>query len=232
LLVLLATGLCTGTTCTFTLHGDDDGIGGSASTGNYVPLDQADATITIAESSDSDQADVTARITQRFGFTVRLQEGQDIAVNGQSLTGPDYEGYYRATVPAASQYIVTVTEPQRGVLNTTIASAGSLEITSPAALAGASLSGFTITWSGANPGLNVLITLTQTLFGDEIEAQFGPFADTGSHTLDYEDLGDFRQGAALLITVTRLREQQTINGFRSGTLTAECSDTVAVTPTP
>ena len=225
LLVLIA-GICTGATCSFQL---DDGLFGGSS--SYVPLDDADATIVISELTGLDEADVEARITSRFGLTVEFEREQAVAVNSQDLSGPD-DGYYLGTVATTANYTVTVTEPTRGVEETTIASSAGAEITSPASGAAASLSGFTLTWSNADPNLTVEITLRQTIFGDEITEQFGPFTDTGSQSFDDGDLKEFRQGADLLITLTRINERSTIDGFKTGTLMVRHYQTIAVTPDP
>ncbi|MFH1748636.1 MAG: hypothetical protein ABIG44_16495 [Planctomycetota bacterium] len=225
--ICLTIGLCAGATCTITFPGD-----GNGGPGSYVPLDQADAIITITQTAAGAQAEVAARITDAFGFTVLLQDGQAVEVNTQALTGPGGDGYYRQTVPVANNYTITVNEPTRGVQDTTIASAAGFEIASPAAGATASLSGFTVTWSHADANLTVEVSLTQTLFGEVQTNDLGPFADTGTLTLTDDDLIDFAQGADLHITVTRSIEQTGIAGFNSGTIIVQHAETIAVVPGP
>lgn len=229
-LIGLVAGLCAGMTCT--IQFPDDGGGGGGGSGLYVPLDQADAVITISQSGDNAQADAAARITNGLGLTALLQDGQSVAVNSQTLTGPGGDGHYRRAIPVADTYTITVNEPTRGVLDTTIVSPGGFAITSPAADGPASLSGFTVTWSNPDASFTVLILLTQTLFGEEQTREFGPFADTGSQSFDDDDLMEFAQGADLLITVTRVNEQPDIDGFSSGTLIVRHSETVSTTPGP
>ena len=228
-LLMLCLGLCTGLDCTINISGD--GLGGFG-TDSYVALDEAHAVITINQSNDATEAKVGARITNQYGFTVQLEEGQDVSINGQSLSGPDTDGYYRGNIPVANEYTVTVTEPERGVLETTITSPGGFQITSPTAGGDASLSGFTVSWPNADANLNVTIALRQTLFGQTTTEEFGPQADSGSYTFNHEDLIDFRQGADLLIAVVRTKEQQSIAGFSTGTLSLKHAATATSTPTP
>ncbi len=229
-LICLAAGLCTGVTCT--IRFPDDGNGGGGGLGLSTPLDQADAVIAINQSGDNTQAEAAARITDGLGLTVQMQDGQSVAVNSQELTGPGSDGLYRQTIPVAGNYTVTVTEPTRGVQDTTIASPAGFVITSPTDAGTASLSGFTLTWSDPDARFTVVIELAQTLFDVEETAEFGPFADTGSQSFDDDDLLDFAQGADLLITVTRINEQSSIAGFNSGMLTIRHSETVSATPGP
>ena len=225
-LLILVVGICSGATCTLQL--DDDLFGDTSS---YVALDKATATIIISELEGLDEAEVQARVTSQLGLTVQFQRDQAVSVNSQDLTGPD-AGYYLGSVTAADTYTVTVSEPTRGVEETTIASSTGSQITSPTTGGDASLSGFTATWSNADPNLTVEITLRQTIFGDEISEQFGPFTDTGSQSFDDDDLKEFRQGADLLITLTRISGRSTINGFKTGTLTVRHYQTITVTPAP
>ena len=132
----------------------------------------------------------------------------------------------------ASEYAVTVHEPSRGVETTTIAAPGSFDATSPANGGSASLSGFTLTWSNADPNQKIRITLTQTLFGEERSEAFGAVMDTGTMAFSAEDLAEFQQGANLAIALTRINERTVINGFNTGKLTVERSKTLLVTPGP
>ena len=229
LLLVVAAGVCAGATCTIRFPGVDGNPGGSST---YVPLDQADAVITLLQSADGAEADVTAALTRLFGQALELENGQAVSVNGETLTGPASDGTYRGSVDLADEYVVSVNEPTRGVEETTIGSPGGFDITAPAAGADASLSGFALRWSNADASFDVLITLTQTLFGSEVTQDFGPFTDTGTQSLDAQDLIDFRQGADLLITVTRVNERESIAGFSSGVLTVEHAVAVSVVPAP
>ena len=226
----LAAGLGGGATCTIRLPDPND-PGGGGSTGSYVPLDQADAVVTIRQEDDQTEADVLACFTDNYGRTITLQNGQSVAVNARTLTGP-IGGYYARTVTAADSYTVTVNEPTRGVLDTAIASPGGFTITAPAAGEIVSLQGFTVSWSSPDPELDVGVTLSQTLLGQEQTEEFGPFADSGVCTFDDDDLISFGQGVNLNITVTRIREQLSIDGFNSGELSVEHARTVTATPGP
>ena len=204
----------------------------SGTIATYVPLDEANATVAISQTAGQAEATVAATIVSRYGLTIQLQEGQAVLVNGQALTGPDLFGMYVQTIASADEYTVRVNEPTRGVEDTTIAAPAAFEITSPAAGAVVSLSGFTVSWSNADPNLQVEITLTQTLFSQRTRG-FGPYADTGSKTFTVEELAnDFRQGADLFITVTKVNERAGINGFQSGTLSVDLSRTVSASPGP
>jgi len=224
LLVLVSLPLCVGSSCDVSCSGmpllpDDN-----------VELDLADCTLRITQGVGATEATVTATITDGNGRPVELAGGQTVSVNGQTLSGAGTDGIYTASVAVANEYAVTVNEPTRGVETTTIAPPADFDITSPADEGSASLSGFTLTWSNADAGLQVTITLTQTLFGEEEQETFGPLTDTGSLVLDAGNLADFRQGANLLITVTKINERSTISGFNTGELLAERSETSLVSP--
>lgn len=225
LLGVVAAAFCTGGSCTIVMNPDKPG----GVTG-YVPLDEANLDLRIEQSGGNAQA--TAQIRDALQRVVRLQQGQDVAVNGRSLSGPDQQGSYQAEFAAAGEYTVTVSEPTRGVSNTTLQPPPDSSILQPAPGGTASLSGFTVGWTNSDPALAVEITLTQVLFGAEQTETFGPFTDTGTQALSAPQLADFRQGAPLVITVTRIIERQAIGGFNSAAVRIEASDTVSVTPTP
>ena len=193
-----------------------------------VPLDEANATIRITQDDEDTEASVAATIKSGSGASLTLAGGQSVSVNGQGLTGAS--GQYSRIVTVAETYTITVNEPTRGVEDTEIALPGAFAITSHAAEATASLSGFTLSWSNTDANLTVKIDLTQTIVGSQKTQSFGPFQDTGTQTFDPDDLRDFGQGANLLITVTKINERRGINGFNTGTLTTELSTTVSVVP--
>jgi hypothetical protein len=226
LLALLATGFCTGGSCTINIDhpGDPGAVAG------YVPLDEAFLDLRINASGGT--AEATAVITDLLHRIVRLRQGQEVAINGRSLIGPDVAGVYRATLSAAGEYTVTVREPTRGVSNTLLQPPPGFSIVQPPAGGTASLSGFTVAWTNSDPALDVEIRLTQVLFGAERTVTFGPFTDTGTQALSASQLADFRQGAPLLVTVIRILESPAVEGFRSAVASVEISETVSVTPTP
>ena len=110
-------------------------------------LDRADCTMKISQTSTDSQATVIATITDGDGNYVELSDDQAVAVNQRNLSGPGSNGQYTKTVPVSDNYTVTVTEPSRGVENTTIDAPADFEITSPTDGQGVSLSGFTLNWS-------------------------------------------------------------------------------------
>jgi hypothetical protein len=197
-----------------------------------APLDQCDATFTLSTPAPDASTTVTARITTgAAAHTVVLRDGQAVYVGTQALAGPTL-GEYRATVAPAGSYVIDAYEPSRGSSQTTVLAPAAFDITAPAAGAPASLSGFTLTWTAADPTQTVRVVLTQTLFGDEVDASFGPFADTGSLTFTPDQLRDFRQGAPLSIRLTKTTATQPVGGFRNGTATVTLSRTVLVNPAP
>ncbi len=225
-LAVLAFGFCTGGTCTITLPDGNNG----GNNGSYVPLNQADAIITITELGGEGQATVTARLTDRLDRAVVLQTGQAVSVNGTDLAASGTSGTYLRTIPASAFYTVTVTEPTRGVADTTVASPTGFAITEPTAGGNASLSGFTVAWSNPDVRFTVVVTLAQAAFSHPAH-DFGPFADTGSHAFTAQDLADYRQGAQLQLTVTRINESQGIEGFGNADLFVEHAENIATVPT-
>jgi hypothetical protein len=224
---------CTGVTCRISVP-DGDGNGDGTPPGfTQAPLDQTDATITIRQSVGASTASVAATITASDGRNVILDDDQSVSINGVELSGPDSEGEYTATVDAASEYVIGVVEPTRGVEQTTVDAPAEFQITSPAEGGGASLSGFTLRWSRANNRLQVRIKLSQTLFGTTSTSNFGPFIDTGSHRFDNEDLEPtFKQGADLVITVTKINTVTRIDGFSSASVSTRVSTTGTASPRP
>ncbi|MBN2445992.1 MAG: hypothetical protein JXO22_04670 [Phycisphaerae bacterium] len=220
LLVTTSVVLCLGLGCSISI--DTPGSG--------TPLDETHLDMTIAGSVSTGQAEVDAKITA--GWTIELDEGQAIYINGQVLTGPNSSNEYVATVTNATEYTIEVIDPTVGADVTTIAAPATFDITAPAAGAAASLSGFTVTWSDPDPAQDVLVTVSQSIFGVQRDREFGPFADTGSLTLSADNLRSFGQGAQLLISVTKIRERTGINGFQSADVSVELTRTVLVTPGP
>lgn len=219
----LAIGLCAGASCTITFPGDDTG---------RTYLDQTDAEIEITQVVGAAQAEVSATITDSLGRAIDFDSGQAVEINGVELDGPSASGQFTAEVDAADEYVVRVDEPTRGVENTTVVAPGEFAITSPAAGGGASLSGFTLTWSPADERYQVQMKFSQTIFGAREEAEFGPFTDTGSRTFNADDLQGFRQGANLTISVTRIHTVANVAGFKTGTASAGVTATVIATPEP
>jgi hypothetical protein len=233
-LLCLSAALCTGVTCSISIDdsGDGSGSGGGADVGGlHTPLDQADATITIRETAGQRQADVRARITSLLGLTLDLTDGQSVSVNSEALTGPT-SGFYRRSIPVASAYTVTVEEPSRGVVDSTLASPGNFTISSPAERSTVSLAGFALTWSNPDPTFEVEIELSQTIFDRQNTQDFGPLTDEGAVSFSDQGLRDFRQGADLLITITRTNRLDDVAGFRNGTLRIRSTQTLTVTPGP
>lgn len=225
LLLVISLSLCCGASCDMSCSGLP-GFSGVT----HVELDRATCTMDIVQTVGSTEATATATITHGINY-VELAEDQDVLINGQSFVGPSRDGTYTGTLPAADHYTVTVVEPTRGVQTTSVEPPADFDMTSPTDGGTVSLSGFTLTWSGADANLKVTVLLKQTLFGLK-RATFGPHDDTGSLLLTAEDLADFQQGANIVITVTKIRERSLINGFNRGQLSAEVSQTIHVSPQP
>ncbi len=196
--------------------------------GVRAALDDTDATITIVQESGSSNATVSAAITDSRGRGVDLSDDQDVEVNGRSLQGEG--GDYERTVTAANEYTITVREPTRGVEQSTVTGPVAFAVISPASGESASLSGFTLTWSQRNANLQVRVRISQTIFNENRVENFGPFADTGELVLTLADLSDFRQGADLLIEVTKESRDATVDGFDSAEVTVMRSATRTVSP--
>jgi hypothetical protein len=220
---LLAAGFCTGGACMISISPDGDSAG--------VPLDQATATFLI-RPTDAGQAGVVASIKTRFGQTLVLSQDQSVSVNGVALTGPGEGGLYSATLPLAAAYTITVSEPTRGVQDTVVAAPAEFSISEPADGAAASLSGFALAWTAADPNQKATIALRQTLFEIDRTRELGPFPDNGSANLSAEDLQIFQQGALITVTLTKLSQRTSIDGFSSAKATVELSTSISVNPSP
>jgi len=219
---------CLGVTCRI-----DWTDGGSVWPPAYVPLDEAEADIVISQSVGDATADVIATIVDEDGRPVTLDEDQQVTVNDEPLTGPRANGRFTATVAADDQYVVTVREPTRGVARTTIERPVNFEITSPVEGGGASLSGFSLRWSGADDSLQVEIEISQTIMGVTTTRSYGPYVDTGSRSFSAADLAPyFVQGRNLEITVTKIKRVNNMAGFGAGTLTAKVSAVRVASPRP
>jgi hypothetical protein len=194
------------------------------------PLDRASGSIEIRQSAGM-EALVVASVSDA-GCPLMLEEGQGISVNGHMLSGPSPSQTYVAAVPASDSFTIRINEPTRGVSETVI-DMPFFDIQTPAPGQVVSITSLTIAWTNSDPELGVRVTLRQVLQNLETTRSFGPYTDTGSLTLTPADFSTaFRQGADLSITVTRINTRPAINGLRSGTVTAELSRTVTVTPAP
>ncbi len=201
---------------------------------NNVPLDQANAAIVISQTISGTGAAVTAALTTNLGIPLVLKSDQSITVNSQPLVPATPEGAYAQTIATAAEYIIAVNEPTRGIVGAGVLPPPTFDFTSPTAGQAASLSGFTLTWSNPDPNLKVEITLKQTIDNVEKSHKFGPLADTGTQTFSVADLADFRSGKnlTLSVTLTKIREQANLPGFKSGTAATKLSTTELVTPGP
>lgn len=221
-LISLALLVCPGVTCRITFPGWPPGT-------DYVPLNEADAALDIVRDVGDLEAEATGTIKDDAGRAVAFQDQQAVRVNDVELElGADDR--YGAIVPTAGVYSVTVYEPTRGVETTPVESPADFTITSPSAGGDASLSGFTLRWTGANDRNQVRIRISQTLFGATESASFGPYTDTGSRAFTVDDLDRFRQGAPLTLTVTKLRTERSVAGFRTGTVTVKVTARTTAEP--
>jgi len=195
-------------------------------------LDLATCVMKIVSVAGSEQAEVTATITDDDGRAVVLKGEQEVTIDGDPLTPTATEGTYTQSVAAAAQHTVVVTEPSRGVEPTTLTAPFGWTITSPAEGEAASLLGFTLNWSNANPSDRVKITITQTIHGSDKETTVDLGQDTGSYAFTANDLSEFgHPGNDLIITVTKINELDKLNGFNDGPVTLEHTETVALVPT-
>jgi hypothetical protein len=180
-------------------------------------LDDASAIVTIRRTAGQPQATVEASFTRGFA-NVNLTDEQSITINGEDFnrTGSTFF----ASIDASSTYTLVVREPTRGVESTTVSEPGDFEITSPASGGTASLSGFIVEWTNADPNLQIEIRIAQTLLGDPKSLSIGPIGDTGAATITDAQIASagFGQGAPLTIAVTRVNEETNVNGFASGIL--------------
>ena len=206
--------------------GDDDGP-----IGTRTPLDRVRAEVTISQDFGENEATVTAELTGGFGFAFSLSADQSIEVNNEELQ-PRGNGVYRATVPLADDYVITVREPTRGVEQTTVAGPPAFAIASPTSGSAASLSGFEVVWTGADDELEVEMSLSQTAFNRERTEEFGPVADEGQFELAAADLSPFVQGALLRIEVQKTSVSTAIAGLGTSTLRISRIEAVDVIPAP
>lgn len=194
-------------------------------------LDDANAIVTIRRTAGQTQASVEASFTRGFA-NVNLTDEQSITINGEdfSRTG----GTFFASIDASSTYTLLVREPTRGVESTTIVEPGDFEITSPASGGTASLSGFTIEWSNADPNLQIEIRIAQTLLGDPKTLSIGPIGDTGAATITDSQIAGagFGQGEPLTIAVTRVQEMTNVNGFASGVMQVRLTKSITANAGP
>jgi hypothetical protein len=233
-LVSLAATLCLGASCTVRISPDGNGNGDGGGLDGQPYLDQADASIIIGQRIGEATADVTATITDSLGRPVTLTSDRAVKVNDVSLSGPDADDEFTASVDAADQYKIKVVEPTRGIEETVIDTPTDFEITSPADHGAVSLSGFKLKWSRANSRLQVRIKLSQTFDGTQTR-NFGPYTDTGSREFTQEDLNPpFGHGGdlTLSITVTKINTTNNVNGFNSGTASVRLSTTRVARPGP
>ena len=86
-------------------------------------------------------------------------------------------------------------------------------------------------WSNADASLDVEVTLSQTLFG-QASATFGPYDDTGSLIFDAVDLASFGQGADIVVTVGKINQASSIQGFGVGELSVKRTERLLVSPAP
>lgn len=197
-----------------------------------TPLYAVVADLSIVQAGSSADATVTARLTDACGVLIRsLKREQAVEINGVALTGPNGGGNYTATLPRAGTFSVTVREPTRGVETTDVSGPADFAIASPPSGGSASLSGFTLMWSGADPGLAVDITLSQSLLGQAAGKTFTQ-ADTGMRAFSAADLRDFRQGAPVTVIIRKRSMTDTINGFRSASARIDLSQNTTFNPGP
>jgi hypothetical protein len=190
------------------------------------------ATFTISQFAGDDQALVTARFTDARGFDAGLEDGAAVSVGQFDLSPTETRGLYVVAVPAADVYTVTVSDPTRGVQTTEITRPNDFSIIEPADGESASLSGFTLRWTGVDSSLEVSITLAEQIFGENKSREFDPKPDTGSHEFSVDDLSIFQQGAILQITVTKSRQRDDIHGFGASVYSSELTQTGIAEPSP
>lgn len=196
-----------------------------------VPLNDADAEIRIFREIDDATARVEATITSGFAL-VRLDDDQNVAVNDRDLLGD--RGDYARTIDAADAYDISVSDPRRGTDHTEIEEPASFEISMPGEGGDASLSGFTIEWTNADAALDVDVKITQVLLGESLSLELDRVPDVGAIDVTSRQIAEagFGQGRDLKITVTRIRTNSNIRGFRDGKAFCELSTSINVTPTP
>ncbi|MBI4579608.1 MAG: hypothetical protein HY718_07900, partial [Planctomycetes bacterium] len=219
---------CMGVSCQISFPGDGDGGLGHP----YVQLDRARAAITLSATTTGESASALASITSN-GETVYLQKGQVVLVDGLEMLGPNVDRKYSRSVPKAGSYTIRVDEPTLGSDQTTIDAPADFSITAPADGASVSLeNGFTLAWTNPDDTARYTITLSQTRTdGSRPTVVLGPASDAGGRVIVHADLVDFRQGANLLVKVTKFTEVADVGGFAAGsTLKAELSQTISLVP--
>lgn len=196
-----------------------------------TPLDEANAIVTVRRTAGQSQASVDASFTRGFA-NVNLTDEQSITINGEEFnrTGSTFF----ASIDGNSTYTLVVREPTRGVESTTVNEPGDFDITSPPSGGTASLSGFTVEWTNADPNLQVEIRLVQTLLGEPKSLSVGPIGDTGAATISDADIANagFGQGAQMTITLTRVAQSTTVNGFASGVMQVRLTKSTTVNAGP
>jgi len=223
--------LTMGGSCSITISPGDD-TGGSGTT--QTTLDQATAVIAITHAVGDPNASVSATIKDSHNRTVTLRGDQAVEVNDVELAGPNSSGRYAALVDPAAQYTVRVHEPTIGVQSTMLDGPADFEVVSPTDNGTVSLSGFTLLWSNPNEQHEVTIELSQTVYGSPLAKTYGPFGDSGTHTFTASDLSSFVHGTNLTLTIelTKTASTSTVNGFKSGTMTAQVTATRTAVPRP
>ncbi|HPF38718.1 MAG TPA: hypothetical protein P5081_08290 [Phycisphaerae bacterium] len=215
--------------CLVCMSGQVCGVRVNVNTG--TTLDDANAIVTIRRTAGQAQAAVEASFTRGIA-NVNLTDEQSITINGEDFnrTGSTFF----ASIDANSTYTLVVREPTRGVESTTLAEPGDFEITAPASGGTASLSGFTIEWTNADPSLQIEVRVSQTLLGEAKSMSIGPVGDTGAVTITDAQIAQagFGQGASLTISVTRLSETSQVNGFASGVMQARLTKSTTANAGP
>lgn len=230
LFLLIGVPLCIGASCDISCF--PGGIGPTPNPGVSIALDQANCVMTITQEPGKSEIEITAVITSNAGEPVALDTDQAVTVNGDALVATDTPGVYTHTMDEDSEYVIRVVEPSIGVKVTTIDAIDEFTITSPEFEDPASLQGFTLEWSNPNPNLTTQIRMEQTLFdADNPEVvNLSEQVDTGSRVLSADDLATFRQGADIVITITKMYQQNLINGFATAEFTLEFANRGLVTP--
>ncbi|MGE3180598.1 MAG: hypothetical protein AB7N71_03140 [Phycisphaerae bacterium] len=204
---------------------------GGGGIGGQTTLDRAEAVVSIITPAESTRAQVRLALETPTGAALILNEEQGIEVNGSALR-EESSGLYTREIDSADTYRFTVREPTRGVETTTISGPGAFSLLNPPRDGEASLSGFTVTWNGADPELDVVVRVSQTIFGDTATRTFTENSDVGALQLSAADLSDFVQGADLTIAVTKIHRGGSINGIGSTTIRIERTRSRTAVPAP
>lgn len=218
--------IATGCRVTF-LPGDDGGF----TIGGQTTLDRAEAVLSIIQTANSSRAQVRMALETPAGSDLILSDEQSLQVNGSTLR-EESAGLYTREIDAADTYRVTVGEPTRGVQTTSIDGPAAFSISNPPSGGEASLSGFTVMWTGANADLEVVVRVSQTIFDDTETETFTLDSDEGMLELSANDLRDFVQGADLDIEVTKISRGGDIDGLGATTIRIERARLRSAEPTP